>query len=79
MQGRRFPHVSERGIVDESAPVCMAPAHRHLARSNLQHRIWIPGFVIVVCIMIGVIASNAWAALATLAWDPNAESDLAGL
>ena len=41
-------------------------------------RIWIPGFVIVVCIIVGLIASNAWAAQATLAWDPNTESDLAG-
>ena len=41
-------------------------------------RIWILGFEIVVCIIIGVIASNALAAQATLAWDPNTESDLAG-
>ena len=41
-------------------------------------RIWILGFEIVVCIIIGVIASNAMAAQATLAWDPNTESDLAG-
>ena len=41
-------------------------------------RIWILSFVIVVCIFIGVIESNALAAQATLAWDSNAESDLAG-
>ena len=41
-------------------------------------RIWILGFEIVVCIIIGLIASNAMAAQATLAWDPNTESDLAG-
>ena len=41
-------------------------------------RIWILGFEIVVCIIIGVIASNAMAGQATLAWDPNTESDLAG-
>jgi hypothetical protein len=41
-------------------------------------RIWILGFEIVICIMIGVIASNALAAQATLAWNPNTESDLAG-
>jgi hypothetical protein len=41
-------------------------------------RIWTLGFEIVVCIIIGVIASNALAAQATLAWDPNTESDLAG-
>jgi hypothetical protein len=37
-----------------------------------------PGFSIVVCIFIGVFASNALAAQATLAWDSNTESDLAG-
>ncbi|MCK7504726.1 MAG: hypothetical protein MZV70_12005 [Desulfobacterales bacterium] len=36
------------------------------------------GFEIVVCIIIGIIAANAFAAQATLAWDPNTESDLAG-
>jgi fibronectin type 3 domain-containing protein len=41
-------------------------------------RIWSPYFEIVVCIIIGVFASNAIAAQATLAWDPNTESDLAG-
>ena len=41
-------------------------------------RIWILGFEIVVCIIVGIIASNALAAQATLAWDPNTESDLAG-
>ena len=41
-------------------------------------RIWILGFEIVVCIIVGVTASNALAAQATLAWDPNTESDLAG-
>jgi hypothetical protein len=33
---------------------------------------------IVVCVMMGVIASSALAAQATLAWDPNTEADLAG-
>ena len=46
--------------------------------SKSIRRIWILGFEIVVCIIIGVIASDAMAAQATLAWDPNAESDLAG-
>jgi hypothetical protein len=46
--------------------------------SKSIRRIWILGFEIVVCILIGLIASNAWAAQATLAWDPNTESDLAG-
>jgi len=41
-------------------------------------RICILGFEIVVCIIVGLIASNAMAAQATLAWDPNTESDLAG-
>ena len=41
-------------------------------------KIWSLGFKIVVCIIIGIIASNALAAQATLAWDPNTESDLAG-
>jgi len=41
-------------------------------------RIWSLGFEIVVCIMVGVTASNALAAQATLAWDANTESDLAG-
>jgi Fibronectin type III domain len=41
-------------------------------------RIWILGFKIGVCIIIGLIASNAMAAQVTLAWDPNTESDLAG-
>jgi hypothetical protein len=46
--------------------------------SKSIRRIWILSFEIVVCIIIGVIASNALAAQATLAWDPNTESDLAG-
>jgi hypothetical protein len=46
--------------------------------SKSIRRIWILGFEIVICIMIGIIASNALAAQATLAWDPNTESDLAG-
>ena len=46
--------------------------------SKSIRRIWILGCEIVVCIIIGVIASNALAAQATLAWDPNTESDLAG-
>jgi fibronectin type 3 domain-containing protein len=46
--------------------------------SKSIRRIWILGFEIVVCSIIGVIASNAVAAQATLAWDPNTESDLAG-
>ncbi len=46
--------------------------------STSIRRIWIYGFEVVVCIFIGVIASNALAAEATLAWDPNAESNLAG-
>ena len=46
--------------------------------SKSIRRIWSLGFEIVVCIIIGVIASNALAAQATLAWDPNTESDLAG-
>ena len=46
--------------------------------SKLISRIWILGFEIVVCLIIGIIASNALAAQATLAWDPNTESDLAG-
>jgi len=41
-------------------------------------RMWILGFEILVCIIIGAVASNALAAQATLAWDPNTESDLAG-
>jgi hypothetical protein len=40
--------------------------------------IWILGFEIIVCIIIGLIASNALAVQATLAWDPNSESDLRG-
>jgi fibronectin type 3 domain-containing protein len=46
--------------------------------SKSIRRTCILGFEIVVCIIIGVIASNAMAAQATLAWDPNTESDLAG-
>ena len=46
--------------------------------SKSMSRIWNLGFEIVVCIIVGVIASNAFAAQATLAWDPNTESDLAG-
>ena len=46
--------------------------------SKSLHKIWILGFEIVVCVVIGVIASNAMAAQAILAWDPNTESDLAG-
>ena len=41
-------------------------------------KIWSLGFEIVVCIIIGIIASNAMAAQATLAWDPKTESNLAG-
>ena len=41
-------------------------------------KIWNLGFKIVVCIIIGIIASNALAAQATLTWDPNTESDLGG-
>jgi hypothetical protein len=46
--------------------------------SKSIRRIWILSFEVVVCIIIGLIASNALAAQATLAWDPNTESDLAG-
>jgi len=46
--------------------------------SKLIRRIWILGFGIGVSIIVGIIASNALAAQATLAWDPNTESDLAG-
>ena len=46
--------------------------------SKSVSRIWSIAFEIVVCIIVGVIASNALAAQATLAWDPNTESDLAG-
>jgi len=46
--------------------------------SKLIRRIWILGFEIGVSIIIGLIAANAMAAQATLAWDPNTESDLAG-
>jgi hypothetical protein len=46
--------------------------------SKSIRRIWILGFKFVVCIIVGVIASNALAAQVTLAWDPNTESDLAG-
>ena len=46
--------------------------------SKSIRRIWILGFEIVVCIIVGLIASNAMAAQVTLAWDPNTESDLAG-
>ena len=46
--------------------------------SKSIRRTCILGFEIVVCIIIGLIASNALAAQATLAWDPNTESDLAG-
>jgi len=41
-------------------------------------RIWRLAFEIVVCIMVGIAASNALAAQTTLAWDANTESDLAG-
>jgi chitinase len=41
-------------------------------------RIWSLAFKIVVCIMVGIAASNALAAQVTLAWDANTESDLAG-
>ncbi len=33
---------------------------------------------IAICLFVGIIASNAFAAQVTLAWDPNTESDLAG-
>ena len=46
--------------------------------SKSIRRICILGFKIVVCIIVGLIASNALAAQVTLAWDPNTESDLAG-
>ena len=46
--------------------------------SKSIRRTCILGFEIVVCIIIGLIASNAMAAQATLAWDPNTESNLAG-
>ena len=46
--------------------------------SKSIRRICILGFEIVVCIIVGLIASNAMAAQVTLAWDPNTESDLAG-
>ncbi len=46
--------------------------------SKSIRRILSLGFEIVVCVLIGLIASNALAAQATLAWDPNTESDLAG-
>ena len=46
--------------------------------SKSIRRIWILGFEIVVCIIVGLIASNALAAQATFAWEPNVESELAG-
>ena len=41
-------------------------------------KIWRLDFKIVVCTVIGIIASNALAAQARLAWEPNTESNLAG-
>jgi chitinase len=46
--------------------------------SKSIHRIWTLGCEIVVCVMIGVIASSASAAQVTLAWDANTEADLSG-
>ena len=46
--------------------------------SKSIRRICILGVEIVVCIIVGLIASNAKASQVTLAWDPNTESDLAG-
>ena len=46
--------------------------------SKSIRKAWILGLEISVCIIVGLIASNAMAAQATLAWDPNTESDLAG-
>jgi hypothetical protein len=43
-----------------------------------QYHILILARCALVILFIGVIASNALAAEATLAWDPNTESDLAG-
>jgi hypothetical protein len=41
-------------------------------------KFWILYLEIAVSVIIGVIAANALAADVSLAWDPNAESDLAG-
>ena len=49
-----------------------------MTASKSIRRIWVLGIEIVVGVIVGVIASNALAAQATLAWDPNTESDLAG-
>jgi hypothetical protein len=49
-----------------------------MTASKSISRLWILGFEIVVCIIVGVAASNALAAQVTLAWDPNTESDLGG-
>ena len=42
------------------------------------NRILILATDITICLMAGIIASNAIAAQVTLAWNPNTESDLAG-
>jgi hypothetical protein len=41
-------------------------------------RLWGLSVAITVCIAAGIITADAFAAQATLAWDPNTESDLAG-
>jgi hypothetical protein len=42
------------------------------------HRILILGYEIAIGIIVGIIAADAFASQATLAWDPNTESNLAG-
>jgi hypothetical protein len=41
-------------------------------------RIWILCLEITICLIAGIIATNAFAAQVTLAWDANTELDLAG-
>ncbi len=49
-----------------------------MTASESIRRFWTLGFKILVGMIVGLSAANAFAAQATLTWDPNRESDLAG-
>ena len=49
-----------------------------MTTSRLIPRIWMISAEIAMCLIAGIIATNAFAAQVTLAWNPNTESDLAG-
>jgi len=49
-----------------------------MTASKSIHRILTSGFEIAVGIIFGIIATDAFASQATLAWNPNSESNLAG-